>query len=44
MQTMFANVEKCIVTIILYISHSTIYTRKKLTCGSGKKYKQCCGK
>ena len=23
---------------------NTIYTRFVLTCGSGKKYKQCCGK
>ncbi|MBQ4263287.1 MAG: SEC-C domain-containing protein [Bacilli bacterium] len=30
--------------MILYISHNTIYTRLLLTCGSGKKYKQCCGK
>ncbi len=22
----------------------TIYTRRDRTCGSGKKYKQCCGK
>ena len=24
--------------------HSTIYTKEGRTCGSGKKYKQCCGK
>ncbi|MGN1000616.1 MAG: SEC-C metal-binding domain-containing protein [Bacilli bacterium] len=30
--------------MILYVSHSTIYIRLILACGSGKKYKQCCGK
>lgn len=30
--------------IILYIFHSIIYTEKERTCGSGKKYKECCGK
>ncbi|MBE6154680.1 MAG: hypothetical protein E7163_03830 [Firmicutes bacterium] len=30
--------------MILYIFHSTIYTKKGRTCGSGRKFKQCCGK
>ncbi|MGN1355489.1 MAG: SEC-C metal-binding domain-containing protein [Bacilli bacterium] len=30
--------------IIQIISYSANNTKKGRTCGSGKKYKQCCGK
>ena len=39
-----AKIKKCIVLFILYVWHSIIYTEKGWTCGTGKKYKQCCGK
>lgn len=41
MQTMFAKYEKHMIQIV---SYSTDNTKRGRTCGSGKIYKQCCGK